>query len=169
MAIKELIGQAITHYGGRRTQETTTDRPLQTGALPWRIGRKKRFEVLLITGRRSRRWTIPKGWPMAGKTLAEAAAQEAFEEAGVRGTIDPVPVGTFDHTKQNLPSGLLDVRILVHPLNVDRELSKWPEVGQRRRKWFSVEEAAKKVDSEELRALIVISAERALAGGRKQA
>ena len=169
MAIKKLISHALTHYGGDRTQETTTDRPLQTGALPWRIGRKKRLEVLLVTGRRSRRWTIPKGWPIAGKTLAEAAAQEAFEEAGVRGTIDPVPVGTFDHTKQNLPSGLLDVRILVHPLNVDRELSKWPEVGQRRRKWFSVEEAAKKVDSEELRALIVISAERALAGGRKQA
>ena len=133
------------------------------------MGRKKRFEVLLVTGRRSHRWTIPKGWPMAGKSLAEAAAQEAFEEAGVKGTIDPVPVGSFDHTKQNLPSGLLDVRILVHPLNVDRQLSKWPELGQRRRKWFSVEEAAKKVDSEELRALIMISAERALAGGRKNA
>ena len=107
---------------------------------------------------------------MIGKSLAEAAAQEAFEEAGVRGTIDPVPVGSFDHIKQNLPSGeLLEVRILVHPLNVDRELSKWPEIGQRRRKWFSVEEAAKKVDSEQLRALIMISAERALGGHRKQA
>lgn len=134
------------------------------------MGRKKRFEVLLVTGRRSHRWTIPKGWPMVGKSLAEAAAQEAFEEAGVRGTIDPVPVGSFDHIKQNLPSGeLLEVRILVHPLSVDRELPKWPEIGQRRRKWFSVEEAAKKVDSEELRALIVISAERAMAGHRKQA
>ena len=154
---------------GDGRKEKTTDRPLQTGALPWRIGRKKRIEVLLVTGRRSRRWTIPKGWPMAGKTLAEAAAQEAFEEAGVKGTIDPVPVGSFDHTKQNLPTGLLDVRILVHALDVDRELPKWPEHGQRRRKWFSVEEAAKKVDSEELRALIMISAERALAARRKQA
>jgi 8-oxo-dGTP pyrophosphatase MutT (NUDIX family) len=169
MAIKQLISHALTHYSGQRTQERTTDRPLQTGALPWRMGRKKRLEVLLVTGRRSRRWTIPKGWPIAGKTLAEAAAQEAFEEAGVRGTIDPVPVGSFDHTKQNLPTGLLDVRILVHPLSVDRELAKWPEVGQRRRKWFSVEDAAKKVDSEELRALIMISAERALADRRKNA
>ena len=169
MTIKKLIGHALTHYSGNRTQETITDRPLQTGALPWRIGRKKRLEVLLVTGRRSHRWTIPKGWPMAGKTLAEAAAQEAFEEAGVRGTIDPVPVGSFDHTKQNLPTGFLDVRILVHPLNVDRELAKWPELGQRRRKWFSVEEATKKVNSDELRALIMISAERALAGGRKNA
>ena len=169
MAIKKLISDLLTHYTVEQTQETTTDRPLQTGALPWRIGRKKRLEVLLVTGRRSRRWTIPKGWPMAGKSLAEAAAQEAFEEAGVKGTIDPVPVGSFDHTKQNLPSGLLDVRILVHPLNVDRELSKWPEEGQRRRKWFSVEEAAKKVDSEQLKVLIMMSAARALAEQRKRA
>lgn len=169
MAIKQLISHALAHYSGSLTQERPTDRPLQTGALPWRMGRKKRFEVLLVTGRRSHRWTIPKGWPMAGKTLAEAAAQEAFEEAGVRGTIDPVPVGSFDHTKQNLPSGLLDVRILVHRLCVERELPKWPEFGQRRRKWFTVEEAAKKVDSEELRALIAMSAEQALAGPRKQA
>lgn len=167
--MKQLISQFLTHYSGAWTQETDTDRPLQTGALPWRFGRKKRLEVLLVTGRRSRRWTIPKGWPMAGKTLAEAAAQEAFEEAGVRGTIDPVPLGSFDHTKQNLPTGLLDVRILVHPLNVDHELAKWPEEGQRRRKWFSVEEAAKKVDSEQLRALIMISAERALVDQRKNA
>lgn len=169
MALKQLISHALTHYSRGRTQETTTDRPLQTGALPWRMGRKKRIEVLLVTGRRSRRWTIPKGWPIAGKTLAEAAAQEAFEEAGVKGTIDPVPLGSFDHTKQNLPTGLLDVRILVHPLSVDRELAKWPELGERRRKWFSVEEAVKKVDSDELRALIMISAERALADGRTNA
>ena len=167
--MKKLISHALTHYIDSRTQERTTDRPLQTGALPWRIGRKKRLEVLLVTGRRSRRWTIPKGWPMTGKTLAEAAAQEAFEEAGVKGTIDPLPLGSFNHTKQNLPSGLLDVRILVHSLNVDRELPKWPEDGQRRRKWLSIEEAAKKVDSQELRALIMILAERALAGRRKQA
>lgn len=133
------------------------------------MGRKKRFEVLLVTGRRSRRWTIPKGWPMAGKTLAEAAAQEAFEEAGVRGTIDPNPLGTFDHIKQNLATGLLEVRILVHPLSVDRELPKWPEFGQRRRKWFSVEEATEKVDSEELRSLIMMSVERALGAYRKPA
>ena len=169
MAIKKLISQALTHYGANRTQETITDLPLQTGALPWRMGRKKRLEMLLVTGRRSGRWTIPKGWPMPGKSLAEAAAQEAYEEAGVRGTIDAVPVGSFDHVKQHLPTGLLEVRILVHPLNVAVELPKWPEIDQRRRKWFSVEEATKKVDSEQLRALILISAQRAMAGSRKQA
>lgn len=112
----------------------------------------------MVTGRRSRRWTIPKGWPMIGKSLAESAAVEAFEEAGVKGTIDSQPLGSFTHTKQHLPSGTLDVQIFVHPMNVDRELPKWPEFGQRRRRWFSVKEAVKRVDSQELGALIVESA-----------
>jgi len=35
-------------------------------------------EILLITTRRSRKWSIPKGWPMEGKTDPEAAAREAY-------------------------------------------------------------------------------------------
>ena len=40
-------------------------------------------EVLLVTSRDTGRWVIPKGWPMEGKSSAESAAQEAWEEAGV--------------------------------------------------------------------------------------
>ena len=159
--LKQLIRYARLSYSGTETREEAKKLPVQTGALPWRWGRNKRLEVLLVTGRRSRRWMIPKGWPMAGKTLAEAAAQEAFEEAGVKGKIDPEPIGSFSHTKQSLPTGTLEVNILVHSLCVERELSKWPEAGQRRRKWFSIEDAAEKVDSDELR-LIMAFAENAL-------
>ena len=169
VAIKKLINGVLAQYGGGLTREEATELPIQTGVLPWRMGRKKRIEVLLVTGRRSRRWTIPKGWPMSGKSLAEAAAVEAFEEAGIEGKVDPEPLGSFNHTKQSVPNGTLDVRILVHPMNVERELSKWPELGQRRRKWFTVKEAAERVDSVELRALIMQSAERAMAGKRKSA
>jgi len=91
---------------------------------------------------------------MPGKSLAEAAEQEAFEEAGVRGTIDPNPIGTFRHVKQLNVVGDLEVNIVVHPLWVDRELPKWPELGQRKRKWFSPKDAAKRVDSPELSAMI---------------
>ena len=161
--LKRLIRRARLNYRRSETREEPTELPIQTGALPCRLGRKQKVEVLLVTGRRSRRWTIPKGWPMPGKSLAEAAAQEAFEEAGVKGTIDPEPLGSFRHTKTNLAIGDLDVTILVHPMWVERELPKWPEVGQRKRKWFSAEEAAERVDSEELGALIMRSAERALA------
>ena len=162
MPLKQLINRARLQYGSAVTREGLTERPIQTGALPWRIGRKKQFEVLLVTGRRSRQWTIPKGWPMEGKSLSEAAAQEAYEEAGVRGQIDAEPIGAFDHTKQHLLTGNLKVRILVHPMIVEQELPKWPEYGQRRRKWFSLKEAGKLVQSDELRSLIIQSAERAM-------
>jgi 8-oxo-dGTP pyrophosphatase MutT (NUDIX family) len=95
---------------------------------------------------------------MAGKSLAEAAAQEAFEEAGVRGTIDPEPIGTFRHVKQQLAPGDREVNIVVHTLCVDRELPEWPELGQRERKWFTAEDAAERVDSPQLAALIRQSA-----------
>ena len=97
---------------------------------------------------------IPKGWPIRGKTLATAAAQEAFEEAGVEGRVDSKPLGTFRHTKQHLTLGLLDVSIVVHPLAVDRELAKWPELGQRERKWFSIKQATESVESDELKQII---------------
>jgi 8-oxo-dGTP pyrophosphatase MutT (NUDIX family) len=160
--LKRLIRRAWLNYRQYESREAHTELPIQTGALPWRR-KKKGVEVLLVTGRRSRRWTIPKGWPMPGKSLAEAAAQEAFEEAGVKGTIDPEPLGSFRHTKTNLAIGDLDVTILVHPMSVELELPKWPELGQRKRKWFKPEDAADRVDSEELRVLIMRSVERALA------
>jgi len=54
----------------------------QLAALPWRRTGEQ-LEVLMITSRLSRHWLIPKGWPMKGKTDAEAAAREAYEEAGI--------------------------------------------------------------------------------------
>lgn len=127
--------------------------PIQTGALPWRV-HDGRLEVLLVTSRRSGRWLIPKGWPMAGLTLAEAAAQEAYEEAGVRGIIDRDPLGWLIHDKQHDLFGPMRVRIAVHGLAVERELSSWPEVGQRKRRWFGRRQAVEQVDSPELAALI---------------
>jgi hypothetical protein len=33
-------------------------------ALPWRIGEDGMHQVMLLTSRETRRWVIPKGWPM---------------------------------------------------------------------------------------------------------
>ena len=49
---------------------------------------------------------------------------------------------------------MLDVSIVVHPLAVDRELAKWPELGQRERKWFSIKQATQSVELEELKRII---------------
>lgn len=137
------------------SREESSAVPLQSGALAWRPRGKKKAEVLLVTGRRSGRWMIPKGWPMPGKTLADSAAQEAFEEAGIEGTVDPRPIGTFRHVKQHLLLGEIEVNIIVHLLAVSRELNDWPERGERTRKWFELEEAASRVDSAQLKKMIV--------------
>lgn len=140
---------AMSREGGRAV-------PIQSGALAWRLKRsKKKLEVLLVTGRRSGRWMIPKGWPMPGMSLADSAAQEAFEEAGIKGRVAPTPIGSFRHMKQHLLFGTLEVDIFVHALAVERELGNWPEKGERNRRWFPIGEAAERVDSDELKLLIV--------------
>jgi 8-oxo-dGTP pyrophosphatase MutT (NUDIX family) len=149
-----LINIAGWVYKHSMSREESAAVPVQSGALPWRVKRRRKAEVLLVTGRRSGRWMIPKGWPVAGKSLADSAAQEAFEEAGIKGKVDPRPIGTFRHVKQPL-LGEMEVDILVHPLAVKREFGDWPERGERTRQWFGVDEAAERVDSEELRTLIV--------------
>jgi len=45
---------------------------------------KKKVQVLLVTSRGTGRWLLPKGWQVPGKSLAESAAQEAWEEAGAK-------------------------------------------------------------------------------------
>ncbi len=125
----------------------------QYAALPWRMGRKG-LEVLLITSRDTGRWVIPKGWPMDGKAPHEAAAQEAFEEAGVLGEVSAQALGAYPYGKR-LKSG--DVRacmVEVFALKVGRHKRVWPEKAQRRRSWFAAEDAAERVDEPELAELI---------------
>lgn len=156
---KQLTRLLKHGYGGLVTRVAEQETRIQTGALPWRLA-GKRIEVLLITSRGAKRWGIPKGWPMPGKTLAEAAAQEAFEEAGVQGTVNPDPIGSFRHIKQLIPAGQMEVDILVHHLWVDREYAKWPEANERKRKWLTPKDAAKRVESPELRELILQTVDR---------
>jgi 8-oxo-dGTP pyrophosphatase MutT (NUDIX family) len=74
---------------------------MQYAALPFRVGADGRPQVLLLTSRETKRWVIPKGWPMHGKKPREVAAQEAFEEAGLVGTlIGKRPVGSFHYAKE---------------------------------------------------------------------
>ena len=137
-----------------RTDGQKRELPVQAGALPWRCNVKGRMEVLLITSRSSGRWIIPKGQPMADKTLAQAAAIEAFEEAGVEGEISHEALGEFEHEKRHWLTGPVRYRIVVHALAVHRELATWPEQTERKRIWLAPEEAASIVRSEQLAALL---------------
>lgn len=134
-------------------------RRIQVAALCLRDGAMGK-EVLLITSRETKRWVLPKGWPMAGTDGAGSAAQEAWEEAGVRGAIDgPDPVGTYNYGKRLRGGLVIPVETLVYPMDVDRLERDYPEVGQRERRWVPVTEAANLVQEPELKSLLLELAE----------
>ena len=64
----------------------------QYAALPWRLG--EGLEILLLTSRDTRRWVIPKGWPMKGRKPHATAAIEALQEAGLLGKIEKKKLGS---------------------------------------------------------------------------
>ncbi|HSF65359.1 MAG TPA: NUDIX hydrolase [Paracoccaceae bacterium] len=133
--------------GGRRTQ---------CGALCWRHAEGE-VQVLLVTSRDTGRWVIPKGWPIDGLDMAGAALREAWEEAGVRGAVDPAPLGWYSYDKvlRRGPSGTaVPCIVAVHPLQVTQQENRFPEAKERRRMWFGLAEAATRVDEPELSALI---------------
>jgi len=129
----------------------------QYGALCWRrIG--VRLEVLLITSRETGRWVIPKGWPISGLAPEASAAREAYEEAGVEGNPTATCIGCYGYDKaldraSAEPSSLPCV-VAVYPLQVKALRERFPERGQRRRKWFSPKKAARKVAEPDLRGLL---------------
>ncbi|KHA51631.1 NUDIX hydrolase [Sulfitobacter geojensis] len=126
----------------------------QFGALCYRVRRGK-VQILVITSRRSKRWIVPKGWPMEGKTPAASAAQEAWEEAGVRGKVGETALGAYTYGKTTAWGGDLSCVVMLYPVLVKSLAKSFPESGQRRRKWVSRKKAAKKVDEEGLARLIL--------------
>ncbi|WP_293905021.1 NUDIX hydrolase [Phenylobacterium sp.] len=126
----------------------------QYAALPWRRRADGAVEVLVITSRESRRWVIPKGWPMQDKAPGECAAQEAFEEAGVVGAPGRKTLGTYHYDKRLRSGRLQHVRVLVYGLEVREERDIWPEMTERDRNWTTAAEAAGLVDEPELKSLL---------------
>lgn len=125
----------------------------QVAALPWRRGADG-IEILLVTSRETRRWVTPKGGRIAGLNDARSAAQEALEEAGVEGEISEAPLGTFRYLKilkRRAPRWCV---VAVHALEVRVEHDSWHEQAERERVWVSREEAARRVDEPDLKALI---------------
>jgi 8-oxo-dGTP pyrophosphatase MutT (NUDIX family) len=126
---------------------------VQVGALCWRLRRGRVF-VLLVTSRDTGRWIIPKGWQIAGLSLAEAAGREAWEEAGVTGEVGAEPIGCFAYDKAISPDLMVPCEVSVHALRVAEVAHRFPERKERRRKWFSAGKAAAKVAEPDLRALL---------------
>ncbi len=121
-------------------------------ALPYRIKGGK-VQVLIITSRGTGRWILPKGWPMHLSTPAEAAATEAFEEAGAKGRAVDHVLGFYTYIK-NHDGSRYPVVAAVFPVKVDKLVPNWPEKSQRKRKWVSQKKAAKLLSDRELRQIV---------------
>lgn len=119
-------------------------------------------EVLLLTSRDTGRWVIPKGWPMGDRPGFEVAEQEAFEEAGVRGTIEQSPLGFFHYEKAMAKGAIIPCRVQVHALEVCFLEEHYKEKHCRTNKWFKCSEAAKRVNEPQLKTLIADFAHRFL-------
>src|SRR5271156_159831 len=106
------------------------------------------IEFLLVRTRGGERWTFPKGSAEPGLTHAQAAALEAFEEAGVHGRIEEASFARYVRRKRTAgnrvsKSGDNGVTVNAHLCEVLR-LSP-PQEGKRDRTWFSVEDARQRL------------------------
>ncbi len=91
---------------------------------------------------------------MKGKKDWNAAATEAFEEAGVEGHIGKKSIGDYTYDKCKESGTMTPCKVIVYPFEVIAILGDWPEKRERRRKWFPAKTAAERVDDEGLKAVI---------------
>lgn len=144
--IKQL---PISLHGAKKGEVRT-----QFAALCYRV-KKGKLQILLITSRGSKRWIVPKGWPMDGKTPAASAAVEAWEEAGVIGKKEDRCLGVYSYAKRADEPADLPCLAMLYPVRVKSLAKIYPEHKERRRRWMSRKQAAAKVAEPELARLIL--------------
>ncbi|MBI1917265.1 MAG: NUDIX hydrolase [Planctomycetes bacterium] len=116
----------------------------QAAAIPVRLG-----QVCLISSRNGKRWVIPKGCLELGKTATEIALQEAWEEAGLVGVLQPDPVGSYLYDKSGITC-----HVVVYVLQVTGIGDAFPEDSFRERIWVSPAQAVTRIEDRGLRELI---------------
>ena len=119
----------------------------QSGVLAYRFTQQDP-EILLITTRKGH-WTIPKGIVEPDLNPAASAVNEAYEEAGVRGTLVENSIGRFQYRKWG---GTCSVEVFL--LEASELLASWPEAYFRRRRWLPIQSAAEWVKFDGLADLI---------------
>jgi 8-oxo-dGTP pyrophosphatase MutT (NUDIX family) len=116
----------------------------QAAAIPLKAG-----QLCLVTSSSGKRWVIPKGVMEPGKTAGEIALQEAWEEAGLAGSLLPEPVGSYLYQKWGRTC-----HVIVFLMRVTGAAEDWPERALRRRCWLPPDQALARLDDAGLREII---------------
>jgi 8-oxo-dGTP pyrophosphatase MutT (NUDIX family) len=124
--------------------------------------RDGQLEFLLVRTKNGH-WTFPKGGVDEDASHADAAAREAYEEAGVKGAVEPVPFVAYRHCKpRRLRSRRHVVVVHAHLCEVKRLVR--PLENYRDPKWFSPEKAKRQLQkfrTSELAAEVIMVVDRA--------
>jgi 8-oxo-dGTP pyrophosphatase MutT (NUDIX family) len=127
----------------------------QAAAIPIRKGR-----ICLVTSRRNgKRWVIPKGAIEPDQSAGETALQEAWEEAGLTGTLEREPVGSYVYEKYGSVC-----HVTVFLMRVTNMAQDFPERDSRQRAWLSPSGVFKRVDDPGLAKIL----RAALSGARRR-
>lgn len=126
--------------------------PVQFGILPYRR-EPDGLRVMLMTSRETRRWVLPKGWPIKNLKPHESAGREALEEAGVVGRVGKKPIGEYNYFKR-MSAHFVLCSVRLYPMEVQAQCAEWKEKGQRELAWFTPDQAADRVDEPALAAIL---------------
>jgi len=116
--------------------------PLQVAAVCYRR-QGNSIEFLLVNTNGGGKWTFPKGDPETTMSHSQAAEREAWEEAGVRGMIEPRHFHVYIHSKGVFwkSPGVQEYVIKAFLLEVEQTVT--PPEAMRNPTWFSPDEARK--------------------------
>jgi 8-oxo-dGTP pyrophosphatase MutT (NUDIX family) len=118
--------------------------PLQVAAVCYRC-QGENVEFLLVNTNGGNKWTFPKGSPMARLSHSQSAEQEAAEEAGAIGSVEPRHFHLYIHSKGVFwqPGGVQEYVVKAFLMEVHQ--LRRPDEAQRRPTWFNSEEARKRL------------------------
>lgn len=108
------------------------------------------MEILLITTFKKKNWIVPKGYIEYNLSPFDSAKKEAYEEAGILGSNETIELGSFK-MKKSIGSRWMKV----YSMEVQEVLDEYPEMNERKRKWFTPEEAAEKISIPEVAEMIM--------------
>jgi 8-oxo-dGTP pyrophosphatase MutT (NUDIX family) len=121
----------------------------QSGVIPYRK-KENEYEVLLITSLKKKKWIVPKGYVEFNLTPFESAKKEAYEEAGVIGSNETIELGSYSVKKS-----VGNQYIKIFSMEVIEVLDDYPEKHLRKRKWYTIKEAADAISFPEISNMII--------------